>query len=516
VDTATPGIGAMNLIERVKKTIESSRMLAHGDHIVVAVSGGPDSLCLLHVLLQLREEYALVLDVAHLNHQLRGVDADQDAAFVARVAADWGLPAYIEARDVAALARRRGLAIEEAARQARYAFLGRVARQVGAQSVAVGHNADDQVETVCMHWLRGSGLAGLRGMQIVSRFEDLRLTGEEVQPTDEDRELLLVRPLLEIPRSEIEAYCAEHKLEPRFDRSNLDTTYYRNRLRHELLPFLETFNPRIREVILRSTAILSADHACLRDALTQAWSQVVLSTKADAIQFDLKLWRALPLSLQRSTLREAIRLLRRSLRNINWVHVENAVRVLRDGQTGSAVTLPSGLEARLSYGTFTIAARGYAPPMPDWPSLSEEVELAIPGVTPLPGSGWYLHASIIERGALDDHSLRHAHPWQAYIDQAVAGNDLHLRPRTAGDRFWPQGLGDKPTTVNNFMTNAKIPRAWRDHIPLLVSPRQVLWMAGWRIDERAKVTGSTARVLRLSFERDLVGPGTGQLSAQGH
>jgi tRNA(Ile)-lysidine synthase len=493
------------LLDGVRSTIERNGLLSCGETVVVGVSGGPDSLCLLHVLLRLRDEYALHLHVAHLNHQLRGAEAEEDAAFVTRLAAEWGLPATVESRDVPALAKERKLAAEEAARQARYAFLGRVARAAGARKVAVGHNADDQVETICMHWLRGSGLAGLRGMQPVSRLEELRLEGEELGPGEEENELLLIRPLLEVPRAAIEVYCAAHGLRPRLDRSNLDTTYYRNRLRRELVPFLETFNPGIRQVLLRSAGILAADYAYLRDQGSEAWAEVALREEKEAIVFDLARWRELPLSLQRSVLREAIHRLRHSLRNINWVHVENAVQVLRTGSTGMAVTLPQGLEAALEYERFTVASRGYSARPPDMPWVRTETPLHIPGRTTLADCPWSITAEVVERQQLGPVDWRHAEPWQAFLDYGVTGDQLALRPRRTGDRFWPQGLGDKATTVNSFLTNAKIPRAWRDTIPLLVSPRQVLWIAGWRIDERAKVNEKTTQVLVLGFVRTGVG-----------
>ncbi len=480
---------------------------------MIGVSGGPDSLCLLHLLLCLRDEYSLHLHVAHLNHQLRGAEAEADAAFVTRIAAEWGLPATVESRDVPSLASQRKQAVEETARQVRYAFLGRVARAVGAHKVAVAHNADDQVETICMHWLRGSGLAGLRGMQPVSRLGELRLGDEELEPGGKAGELLLIRPLLEVPREEIEAYCAEHHLQPRFDRSNLDTTYYRNRLRHELLPFLETFNPGIRQVLLRSANILAAEYAFLREQAARAWVEVTLQEGPEAITFDLAGWRALPLSLQRSILREAIHRLRDSLRNINWVHIENAVQVLRTGTTGMAVTLPRQLQATLEYGQFTVGSKGRATPLPDMPQVHTTVPLQLPGQTPLPGSPWSISAQVVDRHRLDSTALRHGGRWQAYLDYAVSGSELVLRPRRSGDRFWPQGL-DKPTTVNNFMINAKIPRAWRDTIPLLVSPQQVLWLAGWRIDERARVTEETIQVLVLSFTPGAsAGPSQGESAA---
>jgi tRNA(Ile)-lysidine synthetase-like protein len=492
----------MDVLERVRNAIEHERLLTHGDGVVVGVSGGPDSLCLLHVLGRLSGEYALNVHVAHLNHQLRGAEAESDAQFVAELSQAWGLPATVESVDVTAMARERKLAIEEAARQARYAFLARVAQSVGAPKIAVAHNADDQVETILMHALRGSGLAGLRGMQPMSRLDELRIEGAEPLLPADATGLLLIRPLLAVPRREIEAYCQMQGLQPRFDRSNLDTTYYRNRLRHDLLPFLETFNPGVRQVILRSASILSADYDCLREQAARAWTQVVRTESPLAIRFDLRAWRALPLALQRSTVREAIHHLRHSLRNINWVHVEDAVRVLRSGSTGARATLPRGLEAWLSYDEFVLADAGYQPPLPDQPTLgSEELPLRIPGTTPLPGSAWRLRARVIPLCDVQDETLRPASPWQAYLDYAATGKHLSLRTRRPSDHFWPQGLGAQPTTLNGFLTNAKLPRAWRDHMPLLVSPSQVCWVAGLRIDERVKVTHETSRVLELTFEK---------------
>ncbi len=474
-------------------------MLDHGETVVVAVSGGPDSLCLLHALHSLKAEYALRLHVAHLNHRLRGADADADAAFVAQLAAEWGLACTVEACDVPALSKARKIAVEEAARQARYLFLARVAGNVGARKIALGHNSYDQVETVLMHLLRGSGLAGLRGMLPVSELSELHL-GENSAADADGAPPVLIRPLLNIRREEIEEYCREHGLQPRFDRSNLDTTYYRNRLRHELLPILETFNPNVREVMLRSCDVISADYDYIRAQSAQCWSQVVTAESEQAITFQLDAWRKLPLALQRSTLREAIRRLRRSLRNINWVHVDNAIHAAVTGHAGTRATLPQGLEVVVHYEDLVVAEKGHVAALPDLPWMPQvEMALRVPGEVRIPDSRWYLEARIVALCDIEDETLRPASPWQAYLDYDVTGKVLSLRPRRRGDRFWPQGLGDGPTSVNHFMTNAKVPRAWRDSLPLLVSTAHVLWIAGWRIDERVKVTENTERVLVLTF-----------------
>jgi len=315
----------MSLVEQVRRTVERYDLLPRSEPVVVGVSGGPDSLCLLHALRRLAGGYDLTLHVAHLNHHIRGAEADADAAFVAALAAEWNLPCTVAARDVPALARRHKLAMEEAARQARYTFLAEVAGQVDSRTVAVGHNADDQAETVLMHFLRGAGLAGLRGMLPRTPLSHYRLLEGQTGAA-----LSLVRPLLETPRAEIEAYCAEHGLQPRFDRSNLDTTYFRNRLRHELIPYLETYRSNIREVIRRTAQVATDDYALLREVMEGAWARVTRSVDDEAIVLDLAGWRTLPLSLQRATLREAVHRLRQNLRNIDFCHIEDAVKIARD------------------------------------------------------------------------------------------------------------------------------------------------------------------------------------------
>jgi tRNA(Ile)-lysidine synthetase-like protein len=488
----------MSLVVQVRQTIERYDLLPKGEPVVVGVSGGPDSLCLLHVLCRLAEGYDLTLQVAHLNHQIRGAEADADAAFVVDLAAEWGLPCTVAARDVPALACRHKLAIEEAARQARYTFLAEVASEVGSRTVVVGHNADDQAETVLMHFLRGAGLAGLRGMLPKTPLSHYRLLEGQTGVV-----LSLARPLLETPRLEIEVYCTEHGLEPRFDRSNLDTTHFRNRLRHELLPYLESYRTNIREVIRRTAHVAADDYALLREVLEDAWVVVTQLANREAIVFDLARWRALPLSLQRATLREAVHRLRRSLRNIDFCHIEDAVTVARDKGTGAAASLPQGLRLTVGYETLTVADVDYCPLPLDWPALLvERLPLALPGVTSLPGrAGWQVEAQWLSVDELPPDWATLPDPWQAFFDARAVGKGLALRQRRPGDLFQPQGMGGRSKSLSDFLINVKVPAAWRDWVPLVVSrdSDRVLWVAGWRLDERARVTATTKQVLHLQF-----------------
>jgi len=483
----------MDLLDRVRAFMERHHLLTPGTGIVVGVSGGPDSLCLLHLLRRLAGDQDLRLHVAHLHHGLRGADADADAAFVRRTAADWGLPCTVEWADVPALAERSKTAVEEAARHARYAFLERVARHVGARTVAVGHNADDQAETVLMHFIRGSGLAGLRGMLPCTPL------GEA------EKSLLLIRPLLDIPRADILAYCDAHGLEPRFDRSNLDTTYFRNWLRHKVLPLLAQHNPNIHRVLQRTAQVVADDYALLRSLLAETWPRVVLEEDAERIVFNRQVWRSLPTGLQRSTLREAVHRLRRSLRDIGFVHVENAVQVARSGTTGDRATLPRGLMLTVEYGRLTVADADAAPLLPDWPFLPARAALLpvrLPGHTPLPDSPWALEAKILPRKDLPPQWNRNPDPWQAFLDERAAAGELGLRTRRPGDRFRPLGMGGHTVKLSDFLTNRKVPRAARDRLPLLVrGDAQILWVCGQRPDESAAIGPQTERVIHLRFIR---------------
>jgi tRNA(Ile)-lysidine synthase len=494
----------VQLLKKIRLTIEQNQLLAAGETVVVGVSGGPDSLCLLHALCRLRSEYDLRLHVAHLHHGLRGPDADADAEFVRALAADWGLPCTVERADVPALAAEHRLAVEEAARRARYATLSRVAEQAGARTIAVGHNADDQAETVLMHWLRGSGLAGLRGMLPLTLLGDYRLLEGDAGLPSFSPHLRLIRPLLEVSRAEIEAYCDHYGLKPRFDRSNLDTTYFRNWLRHEVIPLLARHNPNVQEVMRRSARVIADDYALLRSLLEETWPRIVLE-EGSRIVFDLTAWRTLPTALQRSTLREAIHRLRRSLRNINFVHVENALLVARDGTTGDQATLPRGLMLTVGYERFTVADVGVPELLPDWPLLPPDcapLPIVVPGVTSLPESDWMLEAAILGRGDLPGDWEANVDPWRAFLDAQAVGADLALRTRRPGDRFQPLGMDGHTAKLADFLTNQKVPRAARDRLPLLVGGWGIAWVCGLRLDESARVQDATERVLSLRFVRD--------------
>lgn len=478
----------MDVLAQVRATIDAHDLLPRGNTVVVGVSGGPDSLCLLHVLLRLRAEYDVQLHVAHLDHRLRPESA-ADAAFVADLSTRWGLPHTVGVADVRRLAERERRSVEEAARVARYRFLAEVASAVGAPVVAVGHNADDQVETVLMHCLRGAGLEGLRGMCRRAAWPEGATT---VCPAP-----LLIRPLLDVPRAAIEEYCREHGLRPLVDRTNIEFTYFRNRIRHELVPTLETYNPRIRELLRRTADGLADDYACLAQLLNSRWPDLVLAEGPPSIVLRSDVFADLPPSLQRGALRRGIRALRSSLRDIGWQHVERARRAALVAPTGTTITLPAGLVLEVGYDRLTLRPAGPPPHPEDIPALvGPERSLVLPGRTELAPGGWAIEASVadscppIEVAALPGQLT-------LCLDADRAGTDLRLRTRSPGDRFQPQGMGGRSKSVKEYMIDARIPRAARALLPLLVSERGILWVVGWRASELALPSPETRRFLCL-------------------
>lgn len=491
----------MDLLARVRAFVQQHSLLLPGETVVVGVSGGPDSLCLLHLLVRLSDEYKLRLHVAHLHHGARGEEADADAAFVADLARRWGLPATVAKKDVPAIARSRRLAFEEAARRVRYAFLAHVAGEVGASKVAVGHNADDQAETVLMHLLRGAGPAGLRGMLPATPLSDYRLLPEIRELPLPPALPTLIRPLLDVPRADIEAYCEEHGLQPRFDRSNLDTTFFRNRLRHELLPLLETYNPNIRQRLCHTAQVIAADYALLEEIRDRAWRAVVREESEQAIRFDRAAWQAQPLSLRRALIRQAAYRLRPTLRDVDFVHVESALQVAQEGSTGAQATLPGGLMLTVGYDDLLVAEAGYHPP-PAGPTLptGTTLEVALPGATRLPEGEWVLEGELLERWGMREVQ-GNVDRWTAYLDADRLEGPLMLRTRRPGDRFRPQGMGGHAPRLTDWMINAKVPRTWRDRLPLLVAAGDIVWVCGWRVAETAVVGPETRRVARFRFVR---------------
>lgn len=470
--------------ERVIHFVRQNRLVEAGELILVGVSGGPDSVCLLSILHKLKNELGINLHVAHLNHELRGAESQADAEFVAALADRLGVPATVESHNVTAYQQEKHLSLEEAAREVRYRFFAELAVKLGAAKVAVGHTANDQVETVLMHLIRGSGTKGLTGLQpeTALKFGDDCLT--------------VIRPILVLSREETEACCRGHNLAWRVDSTNRLPETLRNRIRLELLPVFRKYNQEIDRAIIRTADIARDDIAFIDRETAEVWGEIAKQVN-DSILLNKAKLLALPKALRRSLLRYAIGTLTGDLRNIELAHIEDIMSILDKG-AGKNIILPDSLIFSTGYEQFTLK-KGQETSITSMP-LKGEYPINIPGETVIPG--WRIEASIADRdktGCLcpDEGKLT------AFLDCVRTGANLVVRGRKRGDRFQPLGMGEMKK-VGEFMIDNKVPRAERPCIPVVASNRQLVWLVGVRIDDRVKVTDSTKRVLQLKFERLLI------------
>ncbi len=464
------------LEERVLGFIDKHNLLAGQSRLVAGISGGPDSVCLFHILVKIQVKLGFKLYVAHLDHRLRGADSEADAQYVRQLANDVDIPVVIEQSYVREYQERQHIPLEEAAREVRYSFFSQVAESIGASRVAVGHTADDQVETILMHLVRGTGTRGLRGLQPCTLFQFPEYS------------ITIIRPLLDITRQEVLDYCRYYQLKPRLDTTNLSLSPLRNRLRHQLIPLLQSYNPRVNEAILRMAEITGDDLSFLDRERNRLWDRVTEKDN-DTITFDKEAFLDLPLSMQRIILRTAIENLLGNIRDIEARHIEEIIDVL-DKPAGKRLVLPRGIVFSIEYDHYLLG-KNTTNPSP-FPSLKNEYILNIPGETALPG--WKVTADIINGEQIIENK------YCAFFDIEKTGREIKVRSRREGDRFQPLGM-IYSKKLGEFMIDAKIPNAWRDNIPIVCSSQHIIWVVGWRIDDRVKVTSNTNKVLRLEFER---------------
>jgi len=454
----------MDLRDRVLAFIRRHGLFSPGQQVLVGVSGGPDSLCLLYLLAGLREELDFHLHAAYLDHGLRP-QARQEARLVQEHCRGLDIPLTVGQRDVRTYRQRNRLSLEEAAREVRYDFFLRTAKKAGAGGVAVGHTSDDQVETVLLNIMRGTGLRGLRGMAPASSWKGLSV----------------LRPLLDVTRKETEAYCASLGLKPAADPSNLSPELSRSRLRG-LFPVFESFNPGFRLALLRLSRAVALDLAYLEEETSRAWARAV--RESDGFYLDLEAFRGLSPALQHRVLLCALSALLGQ--GAEAVHVEGMLSALP--QPGKAAHLPRGLTFSVGYGE---ARLGPGPAPCPLPPLEGEHPMALNGATRI--SRWRVEAELIPGPVISDDD-----PFSAFLDAGVAGRDLVVRAKKPGDRFIPLGM-DVEKSLQDFFVDGKVPRAWRGRVPLVAAHGHILWVVGYRLDQRARLTPATRQVLHIRF-----------------
>ncbi len=470
------------LLLRLKQFLHAHRLVSRGDKVLLAVSGGPDSMALLELFCRLAPELQLGLHVVHLNHQFRGAEAAEDAEFVRQEAAGRGIPATILSYDVPAYRDRQRLSSQDAAHRIRYALFLQVAKEVGAARLAVAHHRDDRVETVLLNILRGTGPEGLRGMEAQRRWT--RKEG-----------LFIIRPLLDFSREEILEFLKAEGIPHRLDRSNLKPVYLRNKVRLQLLPLLEKeYNPALRDCLLSLSDLMGDVDRYLGDQTHRAWKGVLLSRRQGEVVLDREKLVPVPAALQGRLLRHALEGLLPGMRDLTYRHIRGVQELAARGKTGTSLDLPGRVTARISYGKLYLFRKGRKKS----PERGQPLNLAVPGEALLPGGREKVMARVLRRGEMPWPPLREREALLDY-DRLAGPDSLTVRCRRPGDRFQPLGLkGTKK--LKDFLMDRKIPRQERDGLPLVTRGGDILWVVGLDIHDGFKVTGETRRVLHLQIQ----------------
>lgn len=460
-----------NVVVTVSKFFREHRL--ENTSLVVAVSGGPDSVCLLHSL-AVRRELGLDIIVAHLNHCLRGAESDSEQSYVKGLADSLGLPCTLGQENVKAYQDEHGLSLEEAARELRYRFLAQVAEAAGTDIVVTGHTRDDQVETILLHIIRGSGPDGLQGLKPLTTIKAGSL------------DITIVRPLLHIERAQTLDYCTHMGLEPKIDSSNLSLSPLRNRVRLELLPLLASYNPGVKEGLLRLSTLVNTDLEYI-ERQTRERRAGLIHREGPALVVSRSGFGALHKAIQGRIMRGALQEMAGTLKDVEHRHIDGMLNIMY-GAAGRRIDLPYGLVFLAGYGECWLASPDNLPC--PYPVLENEYELIVPGVTTAPG--FRVTATFVDVRPFEDY------PHTAYLDGDVTGTGLRLRAWQAGDRFQPLGLAAEKK-VARYLLDARLPRYWRAGIPLVVSAGRVAWLVGQRIDDRFKVTENTRKILKLEY-----------------
>ncbi len=524
------------MIQTVEKTITQYSMFEKGEKIIIGISGGPDSVALTHILSSIQQKYKLTLHLAHLNHLLRE-EAKQEAIFVQELAESLNLPVTIEEIDVAQ-EKSRNFSLEQKARKVRYEFLIRVAKDLGATKIALAHHLDDNLETIMMWLIRGCGAEGFEGIppvreivtihsnevqgnysnQVIGNQSSgnldtdyqLRVTDNrqpivrplqmakvlrEIAPQLPGKPLSIIRPLINITKQEIEHYLKEHKLSFKIDSSNLEKDYLRNKIRLELLPRLEEYNPKIKEALIKFSLLWKVDNEYLNFLSSQARDKVILENGS----LELKGFSELHQAIQTRILRQIIAEVKEDLEGITFKHIEAILNLIKDGPAQGSLDLPSNIKVKREYGQLWICQGNGSPNLFGGKQgksaereKGEKRYLIVPGVTE------------IERGQIETRLLSKeafpsffSSPTKAYLDYDKLKLPIVIRHRKCGDKFHPYGLAGTKK-IKDFLMDLKVAKKVRDTVYLLEDGQGIIWIMGFdRIDERVKITEATKNVLLI-------------------
>lgn len=451
------------MIFKVKRFIRDNQMVKAGDCVIIGVSGGPDSMVLLHIMKELRDSLDINIVVAHLNHKIRA-EAGAEEEYVREICRHWGVPFYVRREDMLEMARRHKKTVEEAGRDARYQFFNKLLADLSADRIATAHHRDDVAETVLLHLVRGSGIKGLRGIMPVNGS--------------------IIRPLMVVDRKEILTYADNNSIKYCTDNSNNDTGYLRNRIRLNLIPLLqEQFNPRISESLNQLAVIAREENQVMEQLDYNTWQQIVIEQKDHLISLDC---RALDLLLPGLQRRLIIHALTELAGESGWSMEDiNIVMGLADKSGSSRVVdLKKGVKVNKSYRLLVFSTF-----IPECPQFCYPVK--VPGTVEIKETGEVYRFDLVDRIEIkESHCI--------YLDYDKMGA-LQIRSRNPGDVFFPAGMeGHKK--LKKYFIDLKIPFFERNHVALLASDQQIYAVLGYRVSQLATLDVNTSRIIVIKKE----------------
>jgi len=456
------------MLNPVRKTINKFSMLTPGESVVVGVSGGADSIALLYILTDL-QDYALNLIVAHINHGLRPREAKRDAEFVRKIANKLDRPFELREVDVLEFKKNSNLSTEDAARNLRYKFLKEVLGKYRADKIATGHTLDDQAETVLMRFIRGSGLLGLSGI-----------------PPVKDN---IIRPLIEITRSDIEDYLKSKGIDWVEDSTNRMKFFLRNRIRQELIPKLLTYNPSVKETLARTGYIASVEEDYIRTNAKKCLAKLFTNYGGEELVGDLNYYKKLPIAIKYMVLRLAIEEIRGDLKGISLKHISSICELLLSDEPSGEIALPDKMLVAKGYDLFTITKRSIV-------KCKYTYSVNSTGVYKFPHAEFDVQISKVNSLTSEKCS--------GYFDFKSVEFPIEIRNFHHGDRFIPFGMkGVKK--VKRFFIDEKVPRFLRNRIPIFTSSGEIMWIGGMRVDERFKVRNKNQEVITIRLVKPIWG-----------
>lgn len=462
------------IINSVRQTIKRENLIEKNDKILIALSGGPDSICLLDIMIKLKDEYNLTLYAAHLNHRIRGIDAQEDSLFCQKICKKNNVTFFVKNIDIPELAVQQSRGVEEVARDVRYDMFFDIKNKLGINKIAVAHNLDDQAETMLMKMFRGSGIQGLRGI-------------------DYKRKDGIIRPLLDIYKSQINEYCDVNNLNPRIDKTNFESDYSRNKVRLDLIPYIENnYCENIKQILSRTANVIRDDYNYIEEVSKEHYELLVKNKSDDEIILDLPLLKNTDTAIQKRVIRLAILDIMGNLNNVENVHIVDSLSLLEKSD-GKIINLPKNLKAYIKNEDYVITTKNQ-----ENEEITYQYNIEINGKTVVNEIGLTVTTSVLP--AKDSLALPVSKYIKVFDYDKIVGS-LYLRSRKIGDKLSPIGLtGTKK--IKDILINKKIPADTKYMFPIISDDEQILWLLGYRISENYKIDDSTQRVIRIQLEYD--------------